>query len=89
MLFKKPGQDTCNNNNNNGTNTNEKPTTIGPHVPKMSGPIQFPIKLASRDPAYLPSILTGDILSANINNRKNKSSNTHAKKTFFLADASP
>ena len=46
--------------------TNEKPTTIGPHVPKMSGPIQFPIKPATRDPAHLPGILTGDILSATI-----------------------
>ena len=82
MLFKKPGQDACNNNNNNGTNTNEKPTTIGPHVPKMSGPIQFPIKPATRDPAHLPGILTGDILSAIITERI-KVVTLMQKKPFF------
>ena len=58
----------------------------------MSGPIQFPIKPATRDPAHLPGILTGDILSTYYNaiiTEKNKSSNTHAKNPFFLADASP
>jgi hypothetical protein len=46
--------------------TNEKPATIGPHVPNKSGPIHAPMKPATIAPAQLPGILKGDILSATV-----------------------
>ena len=46
--------------------TNEKPATIGPHIPNKSGPIQAPMKPATIAPAQLPGILKGEILSATV-----------------------